>query len=266
VKPTLWFVVPVHGRHDLSAICLRQLRRTCDGLELAGIEATAVVIADAENHAELAQRGVDELGFGRVERDNRFLSRRFNDGIQLALDERYNRRPADYVVPCGSDDFVDWLLFVDLPQPDEIFGFPAISFVRPDGRELLAAELDYKGGAGIRIYPRALLAPLGYRPADEDRGRACDTSILRNVLRRTPARVVHRASDPRQLVDWKTDVEQITAYDAIVARHGGSARFIPDPFVELAEFYPRVALDEMADHYTRRNELLDALDAIGRPA
>lgn len=26
----LWFVVPVHGRLQLAAICLQQLRRTCD--------------------------------------------------------------------------------------------------------------------------------------------------------------------------------------------------------------------------------------------
>ena len=27
---SLWFVVPAHGRLELAAICLRQLRRTCD--------------------------------------------------------------------------------------------------------------------------------------------------------------------------------------------------------------------------------------------
>ena len=37
------------------------------------------------------------------------------------------------------------------------------------------------GGVGIRVYPRALLEPLNYRPADEDRIRNCDASILYNT-------------------------------------------------------------------------------------
>jgi hypothetical protein len=104
----------------------------------AGIEATAVVIADAENLSALRP---DMHGFGTVERDNRFLSRRFNDGIQLATDRRFNRRPADYVVPCGSDDFVDWRLFLDLPPANTVVGFQRMSFVREDGRELASAEV-----------------------------------------------------------------------------------------------------------------------------
>ena len=78
----------------LTAICLRQLRRTCDSLAENGVQATAVVIADDEN-LDTAR----ELGFGTVDRDNRFISRRFNDGIQLACDPEFNPRPADYVVP-----------------------------------------------------------------------------------------------------------------------------------------------------------------------
>src|SRR5687767_4792022 len=100
--PSLWFVVPAFGRVELARICLRQLRRTCDALQAEGVEATAVVIADDEN-LDAAR----ELGFGTIERDNRAVSRKFNDGIQLALDPAYNPRPGDYVVPCGSDDWVD---------------------------------------------------------------------------------------------------------------------------------------------------------------
>lgn len=91
---SLWFCVPAFGRYNLTAICLRQLRRTCDLLEHDGIHATAVVIADDEN-----LDSARELGFATVRRDNRFTSRKFDDGIQLALDPDYNPHPADYVVP-----------------------------------------------------------------------------------------------------------------------------------------------------------------------
>jgi hypothetical protein len=162
----LWFVVPVHGRLPLAKICLRQLRRTCDALDEAGVKASAVVISSALQLKELDPLS---LRFAAVERDNSYLSRRFNDGIQLATDPKYNSDPVDYVVPCGSDDWVDYRLFLEpLPAPDTVQGFQCLSVVREDGKEIAAVNLNYEGGAGIRIIPRELVAPLGYRPGDED--------------------------------------------------------------------------------------------------
>lgn len=242
---TLWLVVPAHGRLALTAICLRQLRRTCDALTEEGIEATAVVIACDEN-LDTARA----LGFGTIERDNRFLSRRFNDGIQLACDPAYNPRPADYIVPCGSDDFVDHRILLELPPADTVLGFQRLSFVRADGEEISATCVDYVGGCGIRVYPRQVVARLGFRPADEDRYRACDTSILTNLRRAHPAlNVVHREIDPRQIVDWKSADEQVTPYESIFARHRGEKQ--SDPFGVLADVFPAEALEEMAEHYAR---------------
>jgi hypothetical protein len=241
--PSLWFVVPAHGRVSLSAICLRQLRRTCDALSAEGLEATAVVIADDEN-LDTARA----LGFGTIERDNRFLSRRFNDGIQLACDPQFNPWPADYVVPMGSDDFVDHRILLELPPADTVLGFQRLSFVRPDGEEITATCVDYVGGCGIRIYPRQVVADLGYRPADEDRYRACDTSILTNVRRAYPeVKIEHREIDPRQIVDWKSADQQVTSYESIFARHRGQRQ--TDPFAVLADVFPEDALAEMASHY-----------------
>ena len=221
---TLWFVVPAHGRLELSAICLRQLRRTCDALTEAGIEATAVVIACDEN-LDTAR----ELGFGTIERDNTFLSRRFNDGIQLACDPAFNPRPAAYVVPCGSDDWVDWRILTELPPADEIVAFQHVSFVREDGRELTSSFIGYTGGCGIRIYPRRAMWKLGYRPADEDRKRGCDTSILTNLRHHASRLTVrHRPIDHRQIVDWKSPVEQVTSYASVLRwGRGAPARSLP---------------------------------------
>ena len=76
---SLWFVVPAHGRlradPDLPAAAAANLRRA------RRIEATAVVVACDEN-LDTAR----ELGFATVQRDNQFLARRYNDGLQLALD------------------------------------------------------------------------------------------------------------------------------------------------------------------------------------
>lgn len=244
MTPTLWFVVPANGRVALSRICLRQLRRTCDELAELGIDASSVVIADDEN-LDTAR----ELGFGTVERNNRWLSRKFNDGIQLACDPRYNARPVDYVVPCGSDDWVSAKVIAGaLPErANLVVGFQLCSFVREDGRELAAARVGYRGGCGIRIYPRALLHLVGYRPADEDRERGCDTSILVNVSRAhgSAVDVEHRDSHALQIVDFKSPGAQLNPYRELEA-YAFETR---EPWAELACEFPSEAVDEMRAHY-----------------
>jgi glycosyltransferase involved in cell wall biosynthesis len=244
--PSLWFVVPASGRVDLARICLRQLRRTCDDLADRGIEASAVVVADDEN-LDTAR----DLGFAWVRRDNRFVSRKFNDGIQLACDRAYNRHPADFVVPCGSDDWVHPGLFEDLPDHRTMVAFQRMSFVREDGAELTVRHLNNEGGCGIRIYPRQMMRPVGFRPADEDRKRGCDTSILVNLKRAGAVRHIdHRDIDPLRIVDWKSPGEQLNTYQEIDARH--RAEHHTDPFDALAGRFPVDAVEEMRGHYAAR--------------
>jgi len=246
--PSLWFVVPVYGREQLTRICLRQLRNTCDSLHDHDIEATAVVIGDDDN-LDTARN----LGFGTVRRGNQYVSKKFNDGIQLALDQRFNPRPADYVVPLGSDDWIDWRTLLDLPDDNTVVGFQKISFVRDDGLELHTKHLAYPGGSGIRIYPRRLMEQTGFRPASEDLERACDTSILNNTTMKVPdLRLEHRPSDPRQIVDWKSTDTQLNHW-ATLARH--TTETVGDPFEQLEGYFPARSLREMADHYARTRRL-----------
>jgi hypothetical protein len=247
---TLWFVVPVHGRLPLAAICLRQLRRTCDALIDAGVYATAVLVTEKDELRELRRLVGRDLGFGVVYRDNDFTSAKFNDGIELATSPRHNPQPADYVVPLGSDDWVDYRLFLEpLPGEHTIVGFQQMSFVREDGRQIASTYLKYRGGSGIRIIPRQLLEPFDYRPADPDRKKGCDTSILTNISREwgDTLDVQHWHLHERQIVDWKSPGVQINSYANVVGIHG--SRFSDDPFGELAEFYPDEALGEMRRFY-----------------
>ncbi len=243
---SLWFVMPAHGRLQMAEICMRQLRRTCDELTASGIEATAVVVACDEN-LDLAKG----LGFGTVERPNQYVSQRFNDGIQLALDPSVNPRPADFVMPIGSDDWIDWRIINarTLPAPNEVVGFQHISFVREDGQELTKTFLNYTGGCGMRLYPRQLLEPLNYRPAEEDLRRGCDTSILTNVRAASDdVHVMHVATDPLQIVDWKTPAQNLNNYRQVAARHFRNSS-PGDPWEELGDVYPADALEEMRRLY-----------------
>lgn len=255
---TLWFVVPVHGRIELAAICLRQLARTCDELAEHEIEASAVIVADRTNLRDLRRQAGNLIGipatgrpgrFAAIERRNDFLSMRFNDGIQLACDPRFNSRPADFVVPCGSDDWIDYRILLELPQNRTVFGFKRMSFVREDGKQITRSFVNYRGGCGIRIYPRALVKALGYRPADEDRRRGCDTSILFNVTRAVPElQVEHRDLHDRQIVDWKTAGANVNSYRG-VSIHTREVQ--DDPFAELAGVFPERSIAEMRAHYRR---------------
>jgi hypothetical protein len=243
---SLWFCVPVHGRLPLARICLRQLRRTCDALYEDGVDANAVIVSD---HDSLDELDVAGLRFAWVIRANDYTSAKFNDGIQFATDPRYNPAPVDYVVPCGSDDWLDHRLFTEpLPPPNTIFGFQQISVVREDGKQICSPHIAYAGGSGIRIIPRQLLEAVGYRPADEDRKRGCDTSILANLRRAHPdLEVKPWHLHERQIVDWKTPGTQLNSYKEVTAIHGAGSP--GDPFEELADFYPAEALEEMRSYY-----------------
>lgn len=217
---------------------MRQLARTCDELTGNDIRASAVVVACDENLDVAAG-----LGFGTVERDNEFLGRRFNDGFQAACLEG-----VDFVVPVGSDDWVDAAWVADrLPGPGEIRCSRLMSMVSDDGRLLRTLRVGYDGGHGIRVFPRALLERVGGRPAEEFRRRAVDTSILRRLLPFGP-RLTYVERSPLQMVDWKSPSEQLNTFESCVRYADGGDR---DPWAALAGVYPAEALGEMAAVYLR---------------
>ncbi len=239
----LWFVVPVYGRLELTRVCLRQLRRTCAAAAAYGLEATAVVIGD-DSSLDVAR----ELGFATVKRDNRFLGRKFNDGYQLACDPEHNPRPADYVVPCGSDDWFDAALLERLPGPNRIGIFRRLAVVNETRTELLRVEVSYKTAAGPKIIPAGLLEACRWRPAAEDRRRAIDASTIEGVKRAHGGlwpTMVELDQHDLQIVDWKSAEQQLNSFE--VLRSYGRGRKLEDPFEALDGVYPAEALDEMRE-------------------
>lgn len=228
------FVMPIHGRDTLARVCLRQLRRTCNTLN-----ATAVIVGQGET-LDYAY----ELGFGTVERDNTQLGRRFNDGYQLACDPDYNPRPADYVVPCGSDDWVDPAALTRMPPADTIGVFRQLAVVSEDRTRLAKLTIGWKGGSGVRVIPASLIARAGYRPCEEDRRRACDNSTLEGIKRASAGRFPNMVSldqHPLQIVDLKTGDTQLNSYRSVVGfktRHETS-----DVWGELAAVFPEAVAD-----------------------
>ncbi len=234
----VWFVMPVHGREELTRICLRQLERTCEAAAAFGVNTTAVVIGD-DTSVDYA----DELGFATVRRNNDQLGRKFNDGYQFACDPEFNPAPADYVIPCGSDDWVDPVILRRMPG-ETIGVFRQFAVVDEDRTSLSRIKVGYHGGCGVRIIPRSLLARCGYRPAEEDISRGCDTSAIMGMyaVGRVMPKMTVLDVHPLQIVDWKSHGQQLNSYRSIRSyRHGDDG----DVWDALAEHYPEAALDEM---------------------
>lgn len=239
VKGTIWFVIPAHGRYELTEMCLTVLKEyTCAKLKEGGWRSSAVVVADDEN-LEIARR----LDFATVERDNVPLGRKWNDGYELAC--KYGE--ADYVIPLGSDDWIDprYITAFDMPTDQEIRCHRLTAVVSEDGTRLARLLLTYEGGDGPRIYPARMFRRLGYRPAEEHRARAIDTSTLRRVSRlHGRPRFVYCDLHPLQVVDFKSPEDQLNGYDACLSHQLGGVEEI-EPWEALAQHYPPELVERM---------------------
>lgn len=232
---SVWFVVPANGRAELTRVCLTQLARTCEVLTGAGVPASAVVIASDENLDTAT-----ELGFGTIERANYPLGRKWNDGYEMAA-----HAGVDYVIPFGTDDWIDpALVLAWLEAPGEFRCTRLSAVVREDGEKLTRLRITYDGGDGVRMIPVGLLRPLGYRPAEEDKPRAIDTSVLLRLTRalKRPPTFSYTDLHALQIVDWKSR-EQLNSYRDCALSYGDGAEL--DAFDALADVYPAEALEQM---------------------
>lgn len=191
-----------------------------DELAGHGIEARCVVIADDEN-LDTARA----LGFDTVERDNDWLGRRFNDGMEFA-----GTHGADWIAPIGSDSWIDADYFVPLPGPSITRTSRMYAAVTADR----LAELSVgKRGAGPYIFPAPLLASVGYRPAVDEIARRVDSSTIAGITERIHWR--RRDLHPLQYIGFRGE-PHLTPYGRLFRAWGTAER--SDPWERLAEHYP----------------------------
>lgn len=192
------------------------------------------------------------LGLATIARDNMPLGRKWNDGFELA-----GREGVDFVVPCGSDDWIDSDLIAGqiLNGTGEIRCSRLSAVVNEAGTRLARLRINYGStldfGDGVRVMATSLLEPLGYRPAEEDRKRAIDTSVfvnIRRMLGRQP-RVSFTDLHSLQIVDFKSNGQQLNDYAGCLGDRRLGASESRDPWGELAGVYPAEAVDEMRAVY-----------------
>lgn len=232
---SLWLIIPAFRRYDVSAVSFPQLARCLEELPHLGVTGRAIVIGDDRNLDLAAQHGFDTL-----RQTNDPLARKWNDGYEYAAEHG-----ADYFVPCGTDDWLDPNYLANLPTRDtQIKASRWATSVREDGRKLLQFRVDYDGGDGIRIIPRKLLERCRFRPAEEHRKRAIDTSVWRTLQRTTAGFEFVYAEDPLNIVQFQSVTPQLNQYAALKKRFRN--RELDRPFDVLRSRYPAdlVALAE----------------------
>jgi hypothetical protein len=214
----IYFVTPAWRRFELTEVCLEQRRRVIDHLARHGVEARCVVIADDDN-LDIARR----LDFETVERDNRWLGRKFNDGIEFSY-----RQGAEWIVPIGSDSWVDPAYFLPLPSPEVARTSGIYAVVTAD--HLLTMRIAGKG-AGPYMLHRSLFSGSA-RPTDEQIRRGIDRSMIRSIGEVTWD---HRDVHELQYVGFRAR-PQITAYWKLARVPGAMEE--GDPWDRLMTVYP----------------------------
>lgn len=219
---TVWFVTPAWRRYELTAVCLEQRRRVIEELATHGIEARCVVVADDRNH-HIAR----DLGFDTVRQNNDWLGRKFNDGIEYAA-----RHGATWIVPIGSDSFIDPAYFLPLPldNPKVVRTSQLYAPVEKD-RLAITRVAHPTNPAGPHMFHRNLLVRCNYRPMPDEINRRTDSNTVKTLW---PFRWEFKDVHDLQYIGFRAP-PFITQYANLWQRWGVTE--YTDPWERLAQHY-----------------------------
>jgi hypothetical protein len=227
VVGVIWFVTPAFQRFELTRVCLEQRRRAIDFLAERGVAAQCVVVADDQN-ADTAK----ELGFAVVRRRNYALGKRFNDGIEYAA-----RNGAEWIVPIGSDSFIDPAYLFPLPADHVMRSSTLYAIAEPE--RLGRLRIRSAHGVGPYMIPRSHLPP-SMRPAANYLNRGIDGSTLRGL---THGWTVEKVDlHPWQYIGFRRETgrseahPQMNSYNKLYGRLGVGEEY--EVAERLSEYYP----------------------------
>jgi len=235
---SLIFITPVWQRYELTEIVLKSRKRVCDELERYGIQATSVVIGDDDN-IDIAK----SLGFEVVERDNEFLSRKFNDGYEAAV-----RLGIDYCYPVGSDSILTSDQFINNVGEELPIASHYYSMIHYTGKERIDVEIKVPGGIGPLIIPVSMLAKFP-RPISQDMRRGCDNAARQTILT-AGIRILTREEHQWEHVAFQSGVTQITDYERIRRVYNAEQYEVTNGvFPEIEALYDTDTIQGIFDYY-----------------
>jgi len=221
----IYFVTPAYQRFALTAVCLEQRRQVIEHLAAQGVEARCVVVADDEN-LDIAKG----LGFDTVEQNNDWLGRKFNDGMQYA-----GEHGADWIVPIGSDSWIDPAYFLPLPSKPVARTSIRYAVVEPQRMATLKVR---RRGAGPYMLHRDLLKRSGFRPAIDELRKGIDGSTILGI---GPMRWEQRDLHSMQYIGFR-GIPHLTKY-ADLWRKWGAGQF-NNPWELLAQHYDPALVEQ----------------------
>ena len=214
---SVFFVTPAFRRYELSAVCFQQRQRVIEELARHDIHAECVVIADDEN-LDIAR----SFDFATVERDNQWLGRRFNDGMEYA-----GKHGAEWIVPIGSDSWIDAVYLLPLP----VLSRTSANYAVVEAERMAILQVGAKNPAGPHMLHRSTF-PADFRPARDELSRYVDSSTLAGLHGlQWEQRNVH----PLQYIGFR-GTPHLTRYERLWKVWGEWES--TDPWTELAEVYP----------------------------
>jgi hypothetical protein len=232
----LYFVTPAWLRYELSDACAAERRWVMDMLNAeSDLEVHSVVVADDEN-LDIAR----EYGFEIVEQNNDYLGRKFNDGIEYAA-----THGADWIVPIGSDSWIDPMYFMEPLDPAKIRTSELYTAVAVD--KLAQCRVRDGKGAGPYVIHRDLLGPVNFRPCGETLHRSIDRSMIRALGGIEAVEWEHKDLHPLQYIGFRGE-PTITSYDILMNTWG--LLEVTEPWEWLPHFYPQHLVDK-AQHALR---------------
>jgi hypothetical protein len=243
---SLIFITPVWGRYELTAICLEQRRWLCDELKKEKIDAQAVIIGD-DNNLEVAEA----LGFITVERDNEYLSRKFNDGYEAAWKHGF-----DYCYPVGSDSWLSPSQFHGQLGSDIPIASHYYTLIHETGTKRIDCKITVPGGIGPLIVPVRVLGKFDGRPIDVDLKRGCDNAARQRFVR-ADIELKTREDSQYEHTAFQSGVTQITDYERL-RRVYRSTEYDIDygSFAELEAIYPLHLTERIKGYYKSGRSLV----------
>lgn len=153
--------IPVWKRPEITRLCYESLQRTYS-IAPDWLKFQTVIVASNKEDAALAQ----EYGFDVFMFDNKPVGRKFNRGLEYAL-EAHNW---DYLFQLNSDDILSvdfWTLLTPyIERKMFFFGVDRVYFYDSVTKDM--REFNYSMGCGIRFIRRDIVERAGFIEKNEE--------------------------------------------------------------------------------------------------